>query len=193
MAEKLALPCELVIFENSGAITDAGRSGAWDVTFLPMDASRAAKLDFGPVYHIGESTFLVRAGAPIHRLSDVDKPANRILGIVDTTTIRAIGGWLKAGKVTPVPNVETVMAQLKSGEADCFGMSREALDELKRDLPGSHVLPGFFFQAKTATASPKNKPQTLAFVTEFIAQAKASGLMRRVFDANGLQSQAVAE
>ena len=51
---------------------------------------RAAKLDFGPVYHIGESTFLVRAGAPIHTLSDVDKPGNRILGIVDTTTIRAI-------------------------------------------------------------------------------------------------------
>lgn len=193
MAKSLGTPAELVIYENSGAITDAGPSGAWDVTFVPMDAERARKLDFGPVYNVGESTFLVRPGAPIATLADVDKPGVRVLGVSDTTTIRAIGAWLKNTKVTGVGTVEAIMAQLKSGEADAFGMSREALQDLSRDLPGSHVLPGFFFQAKTATAVPKGHSAALEFVSAFIAEAKTSGLLRKAFDQNGLKDQAVAE
>jgi polar amino acid transport system substrate-binding protein len=192
MAAKLGVLAELVVFENSGAITDSAASGAWDVTFVPMDPERAKKLDFGPVYNIGESTFLVRVGAPIEKLEDVDKAGVKVVGVKDTTTIRATGAWLKNTKVVGVANVEAIMAQLKSGEADAFAMSREALSDLAKTLPGSHVLPGFFFQAKTATAVPKNKPATLAFVTAFIAEAKASGLIRKSFDDHGFGDQAVA-
>ncbi len=192
MAEKLKVPLELVIYENSGAVTDAGASNAWDVTFVPMDAERAKRLDFGPVYNIGESTFLVRPGAPIEKLSDVDKPGVKILGISETTTIRATGAWLKNTKPIPVGSVEAVMEQLKSGQADAFAMSRDALTELSRSLPGSRVLDGYFFQAKTATAVPRGHVASLAFVTAFMDDAKKSGLVRRVLDANGLQDQAVA-
>jgi polar amino acid transport system substrate-binding protein len=192
MARDLGISADLVIFENSGAITDAASADAWDVTFVPMDAQRAKKLDFGPVYNVGESTFLVRAGAPVEKLEDVDKPGVKVVGVRDTTTIRAIGGWLKNTDVAGVANVESIMAQLKTGEADAFGMSRDALVDLSLTLPGSRVLPGFFFQAKTATAVPKDKPASLAFVTGFITRAKASGELRRIFDANGLGDQAVA-
>lgn len=192
MAEKLGVPCELVIYENSGAITDAAASGAWDVTFVPMDSERAKRLDFGPVYNIGESTFLVRPGAPIASLDDVDRPGVRVLGIEATTTIRATAAWLKNIQPIPTPNVEKVMAMLASGEADAFAMSRDALTDLAKTLPGSHVLPGFYFQAKTATAVPKDRPASLAFVTDFMNEAKKNGLVRRALDAHGLGDQAVA-
>jgi polar amino acid transport system substrate-binding protein len=192
MADKLKVPLELVVYENSGAITDAGASNAWDVTFVPMDAERAKRLDFGPVYNIGESTFLVRPGAPIEKLADVDKAGVKVLGISATTTIRATGAWLKNTQPIPVGSVEAVMEQLKSGQADAFAMSRDALTELSRSLPGSRVLDGYSFQAKTATAVPRGHAAALAFVTAFVEDAKKSGLMRRVLDANGLQDQAVA-
>ena len=82
-----------------------------------------------------------------------------------------------------MPFLDEIPAHMNSWHWGAFGLLLLSLEM---------ILPGFFFQAKTATAAPKGKPQALAFVTEFIAQAKASGLMRRVFDANGLQSQAVA-
>ncbi len=192
LAARLKIPLGLAIYENSGAITEAGPSGAWDVTFVPMDAERARKIDFGPVYNIGESTFLVRAGAPLRALADVDKAGVKVVGVSDTTTIRAIGGWLRNTRVTGVGTVESIMEQLKSGQADAFGMSREALVELSHSLPGSHVLPGYFFQAKTAAAVPKGRAAALACVTTFMEEAKTSGEIRRIFDANGLQDQAVA-
>jgi polar amino acid transport system substrate-binding protein len=41
-------------------------------------------------------------------------------------------------------------------------------------------------------AVPRNKPAALAYVTAFIEEAKASGLVRRSLDAMGLTSSQVA-
>ena len=38
MAEQLGVPVEYVPYTNSGNITDAASTGAWDITFLPQDA-----------------------------------------------------------------------------------------------------------------------------------------------------------
>ena len=40
-------------------------SGALDVAFMPVDAERRERVDFGPTYFIIESTYLVRAGSDI--------------------------------------------------------------------------------------------------------------------------------
>jgi polar amino acid transport system substrate-binding protein len=41
-------------------------------------------------------------------------------------------------------------------------------------------------------AVPKNKPEALAYVTAFVEEAKASGLVRRAFDDVGMQTSQVA-
>jgi polar amino acid transport system substrate-binding protein len=41
-------------------------------------------------------------------------------------------------------------------------------------------------------ALPKGKPDALAYVTAFIEEAKASGLVRQAFDEMGLKSSQVA-
>jgi ABC-type amino acid transport substrate-binding protein len=43
LAGKLGVPAEFVPYPNSGALTDAAESGAWDVAFLPVDAQRKAR------------------------------------------------------------------------------------------------------------------------------------------------------
>src|ERR1700693_3028694 len=37
MAAQLGVPVEYVAYPNSGKITDASSSAAWDITFLPQD------------------------------------------------------------------------------------------------------------------------------------------------------------
>ncbi len=54
------------------------------------------------------------------------------------------------------------------------------------------MLEGGFLNSTTAVAVPKNRPAALAYVSEFVEQAKASGLVRRAFDAVGLTSSVVA-
>ncbi len=192
LAGRLGASVDLVVYRNSGAITDAAPHDAWDVTFIPMDASRAMKLDFGPIYHVAESTFLVRQGVTIQTLAEVDRPEVRVLGVADTTTLRAIAAWLKTTTPTGAPDIEEVVARLRDGTADAFGMNRETLRDLAASLPGSRVLDGHFFQARMAVATPQGDAETLAAASAFIEEAKASGLLRRIFDAHGLADQAVA-
>src|SRR6201996_2880788 len=49
MADQLGVPVEYVPYQNSGLITDSVSTGAWDITFLPKDAEREARMSFGPI------------------------------------------------------------------------------------------------------------------------------------------------
>ena len=48
MAEQLGVPVEYIAHQNSGQIVDAVSKGTWDVSFMPKDPEREAKMSFGP-------------------------------------------------------------------------------------------------------------------------------------------------
>jgi polar amino acid transport system substrate-binding protein len=192
MADALGLPLKLVVYDNSGAITDAGDTGEWDITFVPADAARRQRLDFGPVYSQAESTFLVRPGVQISTVAEVNQSGIHVAGISNPTTIRAMAAWLSNTSAKGVPTVDAAIDQLKSGDIDAFGMSRDALIALSAAVPGSRVLSGHFFEISVAVALPKGRLAALEFATAFVENAKRSRLVRRIFDANGLHDQAVA-
>src|SRR5437764_7046062 len=95
LAQQFKLPVEYVLFPNSGLATDATESGAVDVAFMPVDAERKKRIAFGPIYVLGESTYMVTAALPAKTVEDVDKPGVRVIGIANTTTIRAATRTLK--------------------------------------------------------------------------------------------------
>src|SRR5262244_5938 len=73
-AAALKLPLTLQIYDNSGQVTDAVASGDCDVAFMPQDAERAKRVDFGPAYYFIESTYLVPAGSTINAIDEVNRP-----------------------------------------------------------------------------------------------------------------------
>ena len=79
---------------------------------------------------------------------------------------------------------------MKAGKLDAIALSRESVGGLVDALPGSRVLEEAFLNSTTAVAVPQNKPAARAFVTAFIEEAKASGLVRRALDAMGLEDVA---
>src|SRR5882757_9122624 len=54
MAAQLGVPVEFVAYQNSGQIVDAVSTGAWDVSFLPKDPEREARMSFGPIYEVAD-------------------------------------------------------------------------------------------------------------------------------------------
>src|SRR5450432_4418518 len=74
MAAQLGVPVEYVTYPNSGQITDAASTGAWDVTFLPQDAERETKMLFGPVYEVADATYIVKAGSMVTTFATLDPP-----------------------------------------------------------------------------------------------------------------------
>ena len=70
----MKLPLALQVYDNSGQVTDAVANGECDLAFMPQDAERAKRVDFGPAYYFIESTYLVPAGSTIETIDEVNRP-----------------------------------------------------------------------------------------------------------------------
>jgi len=192
LAKKLGVPLEFVPYLGTGEIQGSAASGVWDVSFMPVDETRKKFVDFGAPYHLLQSTYLIAPGADVKSVADADRAGVRIAGVAGTATFRASNAASPNATHITVKGVDEAVALMKAGEADAIALSRESLTGLKGKIPGSHLLDGGFLNSTTAVAVPKNKPEALAYVTAFVEEAKASGLVRRAFDEVGMKSSQVA-
>jgi len=185
LAAKLGVPVEFVLYPNSGQATDAVESGAVDVSFMPVDAERKARIAFGPDYVRAESTYMVTAASGAKTVADVDKPGMRVIGIANTTTIRAATRTLKNTTISAVPSVQEAVAMLRDGKADAFALGRDSLPPYVKQVPGSRITDGEFQQIGIAIATQKGKPEALAAITAFMTEAKQNGTVRKALDKGG--------
>jgi polar amino acid transport system substrate-binding protein len=192
MARKLGVPVEFVPHLASGEIQNSAASEKWDVTFMPVDEERKKFVDFGNAYHLLQSTYLVARGAKLANVDDANASRVRIGGVANTATFRAAQRTAPKATFVALPGVDAAVAAMKDGEIDCIALSRESLSGLAPKIPGSRILDGGFLNSSTAVAVPKGKPEALVFVSQFVEEAKSSGLVRRAFDAMNLQSAQVA-
>lgn len=116
----------------------------------------------------------------------------RVGGVANTATLRAAQRTAPKATFVTVPGVDAAVAAIKAGEIDCIALSRESLSGLTAKIPGSRVLDGGLLHSSTAVAVPKGKMEALAYVSQFIEDAKASGLVRKAFDDMDLKNSQVA-
>jgi polar amino acid transport system substrate-binding protein len=192
LAEKLGVPVEFLPHLASGEIQNSAASGKWDVTFMPVDEERKKFVDFGNAYHILQSTYLVAPGLRIASIADVNQAGTRIGGVANTATFRTAQRTAPNATFVTVAGVDAAVEAMKARQIDAIALSRESLSGLAAKIPGSRILDGGFMNSTTAVAVPKGKPETLAYVSQFIEEAKASGLVRKAFDDIGLKSSVVA-
>ena len=191
-AEALRLPLALQVYDNSGQVTEAVASGACDLAFMPRDAAREAKVDFGPAYYFISSTYLVPAGSAIRSIDEVNRPGVRIVAIANTTTARSARRTAPQAFVQEVPSVEQMTELARTGQGDAFALSHDSFAGLLPKLPGARVLAGHFQQTGIAVAVPKGRPAALRVASGLLEDAKKSGLLRRALDAAGFRDAEVA-
>ncbi len=192
LAREHGLPLALRVFPNSGECTDAVAAAEIDVAFMPVDPARAARVAFGPAYYLLESTYLVSAASSLETLQDVDRPHVRVIGIADTTTIRAAARTLLRTTPVAVRGVDEAIAMLREGRADALALSRDSLNQVAPTIPGSRITPGGFQQTTISIALPPGRPDALALAADFLTRAKRTGQVRQALDAVGLPHEQVA-
>ena len=192
LARQLGVAADFMVAPNSGLVTDAVESGAVDVAFMPVDDERKMRVAFGPNYCLIESTYMVTGASGIRTLAEVDRPNVRVVGIANTTTIRAAGRSLKNTTITAATSVEGAVELLRTGAAEAFALSRDSLPPFVAQLPGSRIVDGGFQQTGIAIAVAKGRAGGLAYVSAFLEHAKASGSVRRALDRAGFRDQPVA-
>ena len=192
LAKKLGVPVEFLVAPNTGVLTDALANAEIDVAFMPVDDERKKRLDFGPAYCSVESTYMAMPNSGIKTLAEVDRFGVRVVGVANTTTIRAAGRTLKHTQPIAATSIDDAIAMLRDGKADAFALGRDSLPDFVAMFPGSLIVDGGFQQTVIAIAVPKGRSEALATVTEFMREAKASGAVRRAMDRAGMSDLKVA-
>ena len=187
MAAQLGLPLEYVAHQNSGQIVDAVSKGTWDVSFMPKDPEREAKMSFGPAYEVADATYILKPGSSVTNFQTLDQPGVKVAAVNNTTTMRGAIAHLKNAKVSGYQTYDEIFGLLKTGEIDAFALSRDQLNAMAKKIPGTRVLDETFKQTVTAVAVPPDHPLALAFVSKFMTEATSNGMLRKAYDDNGLK------
>jgi len=135
----------------------------------------------------------VTGASGIKTVAEVDRPDVRVVGIANTTTIRAAGRSLKNTSISAATlgRRGDGYAALWQGRVPSHSRAIHC-GRLVAQLPDSRIVDGSFQQTGIAIAIPKNRPNALAYVTAFMESAKASGSVRRALDRAGFRNDPVA-
>jgi polar amino acid transport system substrate-binding protein len=192
LAAKLGVPLEIIPHQASGEIQNSAANNRWDVAFLPVDDERKKFVDFGNAYHLLQSTFLVGSNSKIQSVKDADAKGIGLGGVANTATFRAAKKATPSATHIDFTGVDAAVAAMRDGKIEAIALSRESLSGLLGKIAGARILDDAFLNSSTAVCVPKGKPAALAYVSEFIEEAKASGLVRKALDEMGLKSSQVA-
>ena len=99
---------------------------------------------------------------------------------------------LKHAELVYAETPDSTFDLLRSGKADALAQARPVLLDYSTQLPASRVLPERYGSYLLAMALSKGKSERLAYITEFIEEAKASGLVQRAIEQGGLRGVQVA-
>jgi polar amino acid transport system substrate-binding protein len=192
LAKKLGVPLELIVHQGSGEIQNTADANRWDVAFLPVDDERKKLVDFGNAYHLLQSTFLVSANSAIKAVGDADAKGIGIGGVANTATFRAAKRTTPKATHIDFKSVDDAARAMREGRVEAIALSRESLTGLAPKIEGSRILGDAFLNSSTAICVPKGKPAALAYVSDFIEEVKAAGLVRQALDEMELKASQVA-
>ncbi|MBN8899279.1 MAG: transporter substrate-binding domain-containing protein [Rhodospirillales bacterium] len=189
IAERIGVPVQYVPFARPGELADAAGQDVWDIGLIGAEPARAEKIAFTPAYVEIEATYLVPAGSPLQRIEDVDQPGIRIA----VTARSAYDLWLERN----IRHATLVRADSLPGAVELFQRDKlEALAGLRpglltdvQKLPGARILDGQFTAVQQAIGTARANAAAAAFLRDFVAEAKASGLVARLIEKHGVQGR----
>ncbi|MFQ5575187.1 MAG: transporter substrate-binding domain-containing protein [Terriglobia bacterium] len=192
LAARLGIEVLPLEYSSPPKVVEHLKAGACDVAFLGIDPSRIAEVGFSPPLMEVDFTYLVPAASSIRSVVDADRSGVRIAVVRNHAMDFALSRILKQAQPVRVETPDASFDLLRTGHADVQAGVRPALLEYSTQLTGSRVLAGRYGANRVAMVVPKDQPGRLAYISDFIEEAKVSGLVQRVIERAGLHGIQVA-
>jgi len=135
---------------------------------------------------------LVPAGSSIRTVVDADQPGVRIAVERGGAGDLALTRILKQAELVRTDTIAAGFDLLRAGQVNVRAGVRPALLGDVARLPGSRVLEDRFGVIRLAALVPKGHAGHLAYISEFIEEAKTSGLVQQAIDRAGVRGVQVA-
>ena len=192
LAMRIGVDFVAIEYPRPGAILEGVQTNAWDVAFLVVDPERAKEVDFAPPHTQSDFTYLVPAGSSIHKVADADQPGIRVAVPRGDGVDLRLTRLLKKAELVRTDTLSAAVELVRTGGAHARAGPRQAVLAESVKLPGSRVLADGFAVISSAALVPKGHAGRLAYVSEFIEEAKASGLVKKIIEDAGLRGVQVA-
>ena len=179
---------EVIVVERPtpSQTVDCLNGGACDIASLGFDPSRVAQVGgFTPPLLRVDYTYLVPARSSIRGTVDIDRPGLRIAAVRDHASTLALRRLLRHAEQLGAETADAAFELLRSGYADAWASVRPALLDYSGRLSGSRVLADSYGANHPALIVAKGKTARLAYLSEFIEEAKTSGLVQRAIERAG--------
>ena len=188
LARQLGATVTYVPYENPGLLADAATRDEWDIALLGAEPARAKEIAFTPPYAEVEATYLVRDGSPLRTCADVDAAGKRVC---------AMGGsaydlWLTANLehatiVRPDERSRPASRVLFDDDEslDALAGLRPWLIEQRESRGSGVVLEDRYTSIRQAIGAPRARVgdgAAIMFLSAFVAEAKASGLVAELLE-----------
>ncbi len=186
LAKRIGVGVELIRFASPGEVADAAPGNVWDIGLIGAEPVRAEKIDFTAAYVEIEATYLVPAGSRLRRIEDVDAKGIQIAVSGRSAYDLFLARSLKHAELVRGKGVGGASDMFVSEELDALAGLRPALVDVAATLPGSRILDGQFTAVQQAIGVPKGRDAAARFVSEFVEESKANGLVASLIDRHGV-------
>ena len=185
LAKRIGVQAVLLEFPTPANVAECLKAGMCDAAFLAFQPRFADAGEFSAPFLQFDYTILVPANSSIRTVSDVDRPGVRIASVHDHSSTLALGKLLKQAELVYGDSPDSAFELLRTGRADAFSSTRPALMEYLNRLPGSIVLATYYGENRQSIVVQKGHPGHLAYVNEYLDEAKASGALQATIERAG--------
>ena len=177
IAGRLGVPVVYVPFPKPGELADAVDANVWDIGLIGAEPQRAEKIAFTAAYVEIEATYMVPPGSPLKTIGEVDRPGTRIA----VTARAAYDLWLERNvrhaALVRSDSLDAAFRQFADEKLEVLAGLRPRLLEDAKSMPGARILDGQFMAVQQAIGTARGNAEGAAFLSAFVEEAKASGLV----------------
>jgi polar amino acid transport system substrate-binding protein len=192
IASRLNVPVTYLSFKTPGELADQAGRGVWDIGMIGAEPQRAETIAFTAAYVEILSSYLVPPGSPLKTIADVDAAGVRI----SVTGRSAYGLWLdrniKHAKLMRTETLDEAYDQFAGDKLEALAGLRPRLISDQEKMPGSRILDGQFTSVQQAVGTARKNSAGVAFLSDFVEEAKASGLVARLIERHKVHGLSVA-
>jgi polar amino acid transport system substrate-binding protein len=192
LGRRLGVSVEVVGYPSPGELADAAGKGVWDVGFLGAEPKRANEIDFTAAYVEIEATYLVPPDSPLQSIADVDHEGVRIAVPAKSAYELYLSRTLKHAKLVLEQGADNAFRRFVGDKLEALAGLKPRLVTDHDKLPGSRIIEGRFTAVQQAAGTPRGRAAGAAYLREFIEDVKATGLVARTIETNGVRGLTVA-
>ena len=192
LAEKLGVPCELIVNETAGKSVATVEAGRADIGFFAIDPDRGKDISFTAAYVLIEGYYMVRSDSLITTNADVDVAGKQVVVGKGSAYDLFLTRHLKQATIIRAVSSQAVIPDFLAQHIEIAAGVKQQLEADTKDVTGLRMLPERFMVINQAMGVPKTKGVTAAaYLRHFVEEMKAKGFVKESMTRHGIQGAGV--